>query len=194
MEIPDSLEENDRTETEVVQSLTAVARYFKVSQPAVSKWKQSGMPVREDRTYDLREITLWRATRAADKADNLLPATAEGLNGELTEIRGKLGRFRELAESYKMDRANVFAGAEAKLLSVAEQLLDGINPKQLAKMNVKDRIKAVKDIVSSVSGLFEKERLERGESTENVAVIVQAIKDAKKRKREEAERQANASQ
>jgi len=182
---------------EIVRTQAEVGRYFGVSQVAVSKWK--GMPKEADGTYNLRKITVWKALRAAQKADSLLPATAEGVNDELVEVKEQIGRFRELAELYKENRAEIFAGTGAKLLSVAEQILGTITRKELVKMNVRDKIKVLKDIVSSVSGLFTDERLEKGQSTENVAVIVQAWKDIKKkrreqREREEAERQASVGQ
>lgn len=54
------LEPEQQTETNIVKSLSAVGRHFRVSQPAVSKWKTNGMPIEEDGTYNLTRITAWR--------------------------------------------------------------------------------------------------------------------------------------
>lgn len=125
-----------------------------------------------------------RITREAESLDKV-----EGIDpGVLAEVKKELGRFRGLVESYKMDRADVFAGAQAKMLSLAEEILDGIKSKDLRKMHIRDRIKALKEIVSSVTSLYTEERLEKGESTQNVAVIIAAIKDLKRRQFEEEEK------
>lgn len=191
----DILKTDDQTETNIVKSLSAVGRHFRVSQPAVSKWKLNGMPIEEDGTYNLTRITAWRALRITREAESL--DKVEGIDpGVLAEVKKELGRFRGLVETYKLDRGDIFSGAQAKMLSLAEEILDGIKSKDLGKMHIRDRIKALKEIVSSVSSLYHEERLERGESTENVAVIIAAIRDLKKRQFEEeekAERERNQS-
>jgi hypothetical protein len=175
------------SQDEIVNTLKEVGNYFRVSQPAVSKWKKAGMPIESNGSFNLRKITVWRSLRVAQQVEGLLPATIEGANGELTELKQELGRFRELVETYTGNRADIFAGAQAKLLSLAEQTAATITHKQLLGMNVKDKIKSLKDIVSCVTGLFTNERLERGESTENVAAIVRVIHEikAKARRREQ---------
>jgi hypothetical protein len=183
----DILKTDDQTETNIVKSLSAVGRHFRVSQPAVSKWKLNGMPLEEDGTYNLTRITAWRALRITREAESL--DKVEGIDpGILAEVKKELGRFRGLVETYKLDRGDIFSGAQAKMLSLAEEILDGIKSKDLEKMHIRDRIKALKEIVSSVSSLYHEERLERGESTENVAVIIAAIRDLKKRQFEEEEK------
>lgn len=180
----DILKTDDQTETNIVKSLSAVGRHFRVSQPAVSKWKLIGMPIEEDGTYNLTRITAWRALRITREAESL--DKVEGIDpGVLAEVKKELGRFRGLVETYKLDRGDIFSGAQAKMLSLAEEILDGIKSKDLAKMHIRDRIKALKDIVSSVTSLYHEERLEKNESTENISVIVQAIKTYQKRLYEE---------
>lgn len=178
----DILKTDDQMETEIVRSLTAVGKHFGISQPAISKWKKLGMPIEEDGSYNLKRITAWRALRVAQEADSLLPAKAEGEDAEvLAEVKKELGRFRGLIDTYKMDRGDVFAGTGAKLLEVAERILSTIKDRQLEKMPIKDRLKSLKDIVSSVTGLYVQERLENDQSTSNVAIIVASIRDLKRR-------------
>jgi len=186
-------QEQNRSETtnqsgaNIVKSLSAVGRHFKVSQPAVSKWKVKGMPVEDDGSYNLTRIAAWRALTVAREAESL--EKVEGVDSEvLAEVKRELVRFRSLGEIYKLERADVFASAQAKLLSLAEEILDGIKSKDLKKMHVRDKIKALKDIVSSVGSLYQSERLEKGESTENVAVLIQAIKESRKRMKAEEEK------
>jgi hypothetical protein len=192
MEVSEPIKNEGQSEASIVKSRGAVGRYFGVSPTAVFKWKKKpGFPIEQDGTYDLNKIALWRAERTVTEAVDLLPATAEGEDPkELEDIREGLGRFRSMVESYKIERADVFAGTEAKLLSLAERLLKGISDNKIKKMNIKDRVKALKDIISSVTGLYTSERLEKGESTENVAVIISAIKDLKRRKAAEESNKA----
>jgi phage terminase Nu1 subunit (DNA packaging protein) len=43
----------------VVDTLTAVQRFFSISRTAAKEWKNTGMPVREDGRYDLKAIHDW---------------------------------------------------------------------------------------------------------------------------------------
>lgn len=172
----------------IVKSLSAVARHYKVSQPAVSKWKKNGLPVEEDGSYNLTRIAAWRALRVAHEAASL--EKVEGIDSEvLAEVKKELGRFRALAETYKMNRSDVFASAQAKMLALGEEILDSIKSKDLKKMHVRDKIKALKDITASVTSLYSSERIERGESRENISIIVQQIHEIKKAQREEEKRE-----
>lgn len=190
----DALETADQIEPNIVKSLSAVGRYFKVSQPAVSKWKTKGMPVEEDGSYSLPRIAAWRALTVAREAESL--DKVEGVEPEIiAEVKKELGRFRRLAEVYKMERGEVFASSQAKMLSLGEQIMDSINEKDISKMHIRDKIKAVKDLTSSVSSLHTQERLENDESTSNVQIIVAQIKDLKRREAEKrkAEEEKNKS-
>ena len=192
LEILDSTK-NEGQNDNIVKSLSAIGRHFKVSQPAVSKWKMNGMPIEEDGTYNLTRITAWRALRVARETESL--DKVEGVDLEvLAEVKKELGRFRGLGEIYKMERSEIFASAQAKILSLAEDILDSIKRKDISKMHIRDKIKGLKDLTSSVSSLFQNERLERGESTENTMVIVAAIKDLKKKMRKEREASLNVGE
>jgi len=180
----------EQNEDELVLSLSAVARYFGVSQPAVSKWKLNGMPRESGGGYNLKKIGIWRALRIGKEADSLLPDKAGNLDAKLiAEVKRELGRFQNLAEIYKEKRGEVFAGVGAKILSTAEQILDGITSKQLRKMNIRDKLKGLKDLITSATSIYEKERLENDQSTENIQLIVAQIKDLKRREAEERKRE-----
>ena len=181
LDTSETVKKEEQNQTNIVKSLSAVGRYFKVSQPAVSKWKHlKGMPVEADGSYSLPRIAAWRALTVAREAESL--DKVEGVDPEvLAEVKKELGRFRRLAEVYKMERGEVFASAQAKMLSLGEQILDSIKEKDISKMHIRDKIKALKDITSSVGSLYQNERLEEGQSTENIQVVVKAIKEAQKR-------------
>jgi hypothetical protein len=183
---------------EKLRTMVEVGRVFSVTQPRISQWKKEGMPVESDGTYDVKKITAWRLSKAGERVETLLPTVRNGGDSKdlqiVNEIVSELGRYRELVEGFKKDRGDLFAGVEAKLVSVTEDILESITQNELLAIPLKDRLKFVKDFVSSISGLYEKERLERNLSTDNVSIIVAQIKDLKKRRREEAERQASGHQ
>lgn len=188
-----SLETNDQNDQEdhIVGSLTAVGKHFQVTQPAVSRWKRNGMPTEPDGKYNLKKVVIWRALRVAKEANSLLPDKVEGFDVKLLgEIRKELGRFQNLAEIYKEKRGDVFAGIGAKILAVAEQILDGISTKKLKKMHVRDQLKSLKDLIASATSIYEKERLSNDQSTENIQLIVAQIKDLKRRNKEKREAEA----
>jgi NifB/MoaA-like Fe-S oxidoreductase len=93
----------------------------------------------------------------------------------------ELNQFREIMDKFKRERSDIFAGIEGKLASILEALLDSADPKEIELIPLEKRLKLAKEITTAISNLYEKERLERGESTENVVVIVAAIREAKKR-------------
>ena len=91
-----------------------------------------------------------------------------------------LGRFHELSDAFKADRSDIFAGVEAKAVAKIQQIMNNLTETQIWKMQAKDKIKAARDLASIVTSFHEHERLERGESTENVSIIVAEIKKMKK--------------
>ena len=95
------------------------------------------------------------------------------------EIVSQLGRFRDLVNGFKRDRGDILCGVEAKLLSVAEDILSTVTRKEILAISLRDRLRLVKDIVSSLNSLYGSERLEQGESTENIAIIMKAIREAR---------------
>jgi predicted transcriptional regulator len=154
--------------------------------------------IQKDRNgyYDVQKIMSLRAMEISERVQSLLPVKIE--NGDLEvvkEIMNGLGKFKNMVESYQTNRGEIFAGEQAKLLEVAERILISFKDTEIEKMSAKDRIRALKDIFSSVTILFEKERLENDLSTANVSIIVQQIKDLKRREREkqtvEPQKQSN---
>lgn len=171
------------------KTMKELAGIFNVSQPRISQWKKAGMPVESDGTYDPVRIQRWRVLRLNEKVETLLPAEIENGDSQqgVSEIINGLGRFRELVDGFKRDRGDILCGLEGKLVSVTEDLLDSVTKTQILQMPLRDRLRLIKDFVSSITSLYTSERLERGESTDNVVLIVSAIKDLKKKMRAERE-------
>jgi hypothetical protein len=171
---------NDSLKT--VRTMTELAKVFNVSQPRISQWKKMGMPVESDGTYSIQKITNWRLSRVSEKVQALVPATLEKDELQVVdEIVSQLGRFRELVNDFKKDRGDILCGVEAKLLSVAEDLLSTISRNEILAISPRDRLRLVKDLVASLSSLYTSERVERGESTENIAIINKILDEARER-------------
>jgi len=77
----------------------------------------------------------------------------------------------ERIEDYKSNRADIFAGLQDRIIS------------KLTDMAL-EKTPAIQ-LVTAASILYDKERLERGQSTDNQSVIVTHIKDLQSRLREQ---------
>lgn len=75
----------------------------------------------------------------------------------------RYGINKEATEKYKSGRADIFAGLQ-------ERILNSITDEAIKKT-------PAIQLVTAASILYDKERLERGESTNNISVLVGAIKD-----------------
>jgi hypothetical protein len=166
---------------EKVRTMVELAKIFNVTQPRISQWKKAGMPVESDGTYSVKKITSWRLSKVSEKVETLLPATIE--NGDLqtvNEIVSELGRFKILVDDFKENRGDIFCGVAGKLMSITENILGSVTKDDVLAMPLRDKLRLVKDIVSCVTGLYEKERLERNLSNDNVQVIISMIREMKR--------------
>ena len=79
-------------------------------------------------------------------------------------IHNKIGHLipTEITQDYIANRANIFAQAQLRLLSY-------LTDEKLKKMQARD-------IIVSMGILYDKERLERGQTTENIGVISATIR------------------
>lgn len=88
--------------------------------------------------------------------------------GQISNIIKEFESNRKLVEYYRRNRADLLAYDQIVYRS-------HITPEKLEKTSARDL-----EIMRGVT--YDKERLERGESTENVSVIYQAIVDLQKRR------------
>jgi hypothetical protein len=87
----------------------------------------------------------------------------------VSRVLAKYGIEQQEVEDYKQHRADIFGGLQKRILK-------SITDEDIKKAPVGSRILAV-------AQLYDKERLERGQSTENVSLLVGAIQDLQARKR-----------
>lgn len=169
-----------------------IAREFAISPATVCQWRKKGMPVREDGLYDLDAIRDWHRNNIKSSSKRKKRPTAElakvwGLAkhgnmgmAEISRATGmsvtKVANILQYMDAHK-DDISTFRDAKADIFA-AEQLwyLSHITQEKLEGT-------AAKDLVEMAKKAYEKERIELGESTENVAVVVKHIREIKERQK-----------
>ena len=172
----------------IVKFQRQVAEHFGVSMNSVHNWKHRGMPRMEDGQYDLDAIEVWRASsvqmRQYDekrkekiKRDVMalrmntkmsIPDIAEkvGLNVEATKkITRMVDKYKPELEHFKANKADYFTLEQMRYF-------DHITDEKLKNT-------PARDLRAMAKTAWEQERVERGESVDNVAVIVKHIKELK---------------
>jgi len=174
----------------IVNSKGAVARAMGVYKSTVKNWILKGMPVREDGTYDVEEVKLWRTKTMCHRDKNAqveqkvlalkentgmsVSKIADTLGIGVTKVNNVLAKFEKYRgelDTWKAVKADYFAMEQLRYL-------DNITDKKLENTGARD-------LAAMAKIAWEKERVERGESTDNVAVIVQHIKGLKAKLKED---------
>jgi len=149
----------------IVNSQKKVGEVLGISQPAVSQLIRAGMPVVGENAYDLEQIQAWY--------------------GDRKDKRVVISDVRQIAsvDDFKARRADILAGEQTETIRL-QQLLreDKLTRKKIRKLTISEAQAWYDTLRKDQAGKFTQERLERGESTENVAIIVSAIKDLKRRR------------
>jgi len=97
----------------------------------------------------------------------------------------RLNIERKSVEKYKENRADVFARLQGKAMSVQEVLLDNLmTDGVVASLDDRAKVTLANSLNNIMGTAFDKERLERGQSTQNHSLITRmmgpALKDAGK--------------
>jgi len=97
----------------------------------------------------------------------------------------RLSIERKSVEKYKENRADVFARLQGKAMSVQEVLLDNLmTDGVVASLDDRAKVTLANSLNNIMGTAFDKERLERGQSTQNHSLITRmmgpALKDAGK--------------
>lgn len=143
---------------------------YKLSLPikVVQKMVENGLPVREDGAFDVVECREWRDARLAG-----------------VEEGGAKFRLPSTVERFKANRGDIYAIEQAESLRLQGVIRrEKFTLKQIRDLDSKKAMELYDTLRKDQKDKFEQERLERGQSTENVAVIVAAIREAKKKRRE----------
>ena len=149
-----------------IETKAGLARELGIHVTNITKYIKKGMPVNVDGTFDVEKVQAWRQSRKEGVILN---------NADKQVIN---------TDQFKANRAEILVYEQAQDIKRQQLIRDEIL--------VREKIKTMPD--NALVSWFEKlgrdqdrkymqERLEKGESTENVAVLVRAIKDAKKRLR-----------
>lgn len=176
------------SEDRIVNTKRKVAQHFGVTWQAVNAWCKRGMPRMEGKLYNLDAIEIWRASsvqmRKADenreqrlKKDVMVlrmntkmsvPDIADklGLTQHKTKtITDMVDKYKPQLEEFKANKADYFALEQIRYHDhITDAKLRGTGARDLAGM---------------AKMAWEKERVERGESTDNVAIIVKHIMELK---------------
>jgi hypothetical protein len=128
--------------------------------------------------YDRKVLimSLHQAGRSYKEIMEMIPGVSKGSISNI--CNSGIQADTELVESYRKNRADIFASKQ-------RLILDKLDEDAAAKMMDKQPSAAA----LWFNSLFNNERLERGQSTENVSVLVNAIQDLQKRRREKQEPQ-----
>ncbi len=143
---------------------------YRLSLPVkiVEKMVENGLPVREDGAFDVDECKAWRDARLTN-----------------LEIKGEKFRVPSVVERFKAHRGDIYAIEQAESLRLQGVIRrEKFTLKEIRALDTKKSMELYDTLRKDQKDKFEQERLERGQSTENVAVIVQAIREAKKKRRE----------
>ena len=153
-----------------------------MSSSRVRQLHSKGLPRRIDGKYDAEKVIAWNEWRLA----NHRPPTHEEMEPKSLEERAiVVADKRELAEKYRLNRAEVFVGAQRDRMELAERILATMTDAEVQKMKPSEKSTMLKALDVGTAVLYDKERLEKGESTENVAVMIDAIKRIKRKRTEQ---------
>lgn len=178
---------------QIVNTLYAVAQAFEVTRQTVYRWRDDGMPVEPDGTYDILKISKWKGL-TPKKAPHMITegdkskvmsltfgtkmtgpeiAEATGLSpSSVYNIQHELERNKDLIDLYKARRADILACQQVRA------------DKHLTDEKLEES--SAVELVNITDKLFKMERLERGETTENVGVMVAYINKIKEEDRDNA--------
>ncbi len=149
---------------------TALKLAYKLSLPVkiVQKMVENGLPVREDGAFDVVACREWRDARLGN-----------------LDFKGEKFKVPSTVERFKAHRGDIYAIEQAESLRLQGVIRrEKFTLKEIRALDTKKSMELYDTLRKDQKDKFEQERLERGQSTENVAVIVQAIREAKKKRRE----------
>lgn len=78
---------------------------------------------------------------------------------------------RQALEAFKKDRGDVFARLAAKSLNVQEAIVDSLDDAVVAALKPHEKGSLLHALNIQAGTLYDKERLERGQSTQNLSIL-----------------------
>lgn len=181
----------------VAKTVAEAARMLGVSRQTVMAWKKKGdIKPDTDGCWDIEEIEKTKGQKQwLVRKDEEVLALAQNTNLSTKEIGSVMGisplTVVRLKEKYKKEKplVNFMAEKKADLLAIEQAknhelrlaILDSISNKDVKDLGVRDKIDVYKKLGEDNSANFKDERLYRGETTENVGLIVNYINMMKER-------------
>jgi hypothetical protein len=173
----------------LVKHVTEVAAHLNRSVATVNKMRNKStlnLCRRGDGFWDLEKVTAWQALR--EELGH--PPTEDDMKAANLSVKVvSVEADRAAVEKYKLNRVEILAEGQMKRQGLANKIIarlnDGLEPDAKKKLTYHEMINALRAADGGTGILYDKERLEMGESTENVAVIVGAIKDLKRKRERE---------
>lgn len=112
-------------------------------------------------------------------------AKHQGVNqSTISRFLDKVSQERQAVERFKSCRADVLATMHAKTVDLQQRILDGFDDGVLAALTATQKSSLLFALNATAGTTFDKERLERGQSTQNHSLITKmmgpALKDAGK--------------
>lgn len=170
----------------IVYTLKDVALVLKVHPETLRGWVRKGMPRkkiaisgRKRFEYDVKKIKEWATVRMTGNQGGMEPVMSDK---ELEAVKRNVEKFKGAIDFYKVNRADIFVSKQMKYQDLADRILETMTPEEISAAKLTEKLAALKVLDTGAAIFYDKERLERGESTQNVSVLVGAIK-ALKRKR-----------
>jgi len=158
----------------IVSTKKALGKALGVTAATAGGWIKKGMPVMEDGRYDVEAVREWHDKRIVEMVNKNYPVERAVTSKDFREKRADY-YLEDQAKNIRIQRIiREEALTRAKIREMADQHLI-----------------AWFDKLGLDSGRkFEQERLELDKSTDNVAVIVQTIKEAKQRRNAKTKEEA----
>jgi hypothetical protein len=171
-----------------VKTRKELAAALGVASPTIYHWRD--MPIEPDGFYDVEKIRLWWSERTITRKRPDLPsvgeidATLKALAVAKAQVADLCKTSTEVADIFRSGRLNILSAQQAKMTALARTVLDTFDEKTVKDLKVQDRIRLLYTLTWCFGVTFDKERLEAGESTENVGVIVKYIKEIQEKRRQ----------
>jgi hypothetical protein len=166
-----------------VATRKGLAAALGVASATIYHW--SGMPREADGSYNVEAVRQWRqerSVRPALKRKGLELPTAAEIDESLKALALAKDQVAALCESsfevadiFRDNRLNVLTAQQAKTAALARTILETFDEETVKTLKPGDRIRLLYTLTWCFGVNFDKERLEKDQSTENVAVMVKEI-------------------
>ena len=158
----------------VVRTKAALGKALGVCAKTVTGWLEKGMPVMADGGYDVEAVREWHDKRLVEMVNKNYPVERAITSKDFREKRADY-YLEDQAKNIRIQRI------------IREEALTRAKIREMADQHL---IVWFDKLGLDSGRKFEQERLELDKSTDNVAVIVQTIKEAKQRRNAKSKEEA----